>query len=100
MVATPLQSGEVQAIVLDNYVLEYAAGSRCDLVTVGNDWKQVRAGERAGTSCPRLTVHCHKLMFEVGQRARSPAAPRCPLPCSTTKPLLFLLARILRWSAP
>lgn len=32
----------MQAIVLDNYVLEYAAGSRCDLVTVGNDWKQVR----------------------------------------------------------
>lgn len=49
----PMQTGEVDAVVLDNYVLEFAAGSRCDLVTVGSDWKQV-----ARLSLPFLSFPC------------------------------------------
>ena len=37
-----LQRKEVDALVLDSYILELAAATRCDLMVVGGEWKQVR----------------------------------------------------------
>ena len=36
-----LQSGEIQALVLDAYVLEHAAASMCDLYVVGDLFNDV-----------------------------------------------------------
>jgi len=35
-----LQKGEIKALVLDSYVLDYAAGMECDLATVGQDFEE------------------------------------------------------------
>jgi hypothetical protein len=40
---TPPQNGTLDALVLDSYVLQFAAASTCDLATVGGVWQQVGA---------------------------------------------------------
>jgi hypothetical protein len=45
-------NGTLDALVLDSYVLEYAANSRCDVEVVGGMIFQVRAGRRVLEGTP------------------------------------------------
>lgn len=101
-----LQSGEVQAIVLDSYVLEYEAGLNCDLVTVGNDWKQASAvgpglaALWAGT--PERALCCTALFCGwpyTGRPAGDGFAPLLPCP-QYDQAIAFRRGRTQRWSAP
>jgi len=43
-----VQKKEIKALVLDSYVLDYAAGTECDLTTVGTDFEECECGAGAG----------------------------------------------------
>jgi len=51
-----LQSGAIQALVLDSYLLDYSAARTCDLMTVGAVWDEA---SHRGVSTISLTWTSH-----------------------------------------